>query len=260
MLTVQVDTHTHTLASGHAFSTIGENISQASGKGLSGIGMTDHFSPIFSPMTLYNGMRIPDISQMMNMQALPKIVNGVRVFAGVEIDIVSLKGDLAFCNVPSVRTPYISLGEALLKTRDYSIASYHGGFQGGSRKENTLMYCRVLENPYIQIIGHIGRSGLPFFLDDVLKKAREFGKMIEINEHSFDFDASRPVCREIAKRCAQLGVFITVSSDAHCSYHVGDFERSIAMLEDISFPQELIANESLAKFSEIYESAKQSNL
>ena len=38
------DLHTHTVASGHAFSTLKENIEEAAAKGLKAMGMSDHYS------------------------------------------------------------------------------------------------------------------------------------------------------------------------------------------------------------------------
>ena len=36
------DMHTHTVASGHAFSTFKENVEEAAAKGLCAMGMSDH--------------------------------------------------------------------------------------------------------------------------------------------------------------------------------------------------------------------------
>ena len=55
-------------------------------------------------------------------------------------------------------------------------------------------------------------------------------------------------CRKIAETCAELGVGIVVSSDAHSAYSVGHFERALNMLEEIHFPEELVANRSLTGF------------
>ena len=44
MYSILTDLHTHTIYSGHAFSTIGENAAEAARNGLEAIAMTDHFS------------------------------------------------------------------------------------------------------------------------------------------------------------------------------------------------------------------------
>ena len=49
MYSILTDLHTHTIYSGHAFSTISENAAEAARKGLEAIGMTDHFSSFMTP-------------------------------------------------------------------------------------------------------------------------------------------------------------------------------------------------------------------
>ena len=41
-MNIEIDTHSHTLASGHAYNTIREMAASASGKGLKGLAITDH--------------------------------------------------------------------------------------------------------------------------------------------------------------------------------------------------------------------------
>ena len=88
MYQVKVDPHTHTLYSGHAFSTIGENAAEAARLGLDGIGMTDHFG-IMTPRKADGNL---DFGPLLNNEALPPNVYGVRVLQGVEIDIMDFHG------------------------------------------------------------------------------------------------------------------------------------------------------------------------
>lgn len=260
MYQVKVDPHTHTLASGHAFSTIGENAACAKKAGLEALGMADHFGPTFSGDPK-NG---PNWGPMGNMPALPRQIDGVTVLASVEIDIVDFQGHLGFWNFP---LPFhrpgdpedMTFNDVLLRSRDYGIASVHRfpGQEDNSVSKNTEMYCRVLENPYIHIIGHPGRAGLRFDLDTVCQAAKEHGKMLEINDHSFDSPAAvTDECRRIALKCAELGTKIVVSSDAHSAWFVGQFSRALQMLSEIHFPEELIANRSLDGFLDVIHSCK----
>ena len=98
-------------------------------------------------------------------------------------------------------------------------------------------------------IGHIGRAGVPFDMEEVLKRAKELHKPVEINEHSFSWEGHHQmVCRDIAIRCAELEVPICVNTDAHMSLEIGGTERAQAMLEEIHFPQELIINRTKESF------------
>jgi putative hydrolase len=183
------------------------------------------------------------------MPALPPVIHGVRILAGTEIDIVDLDGRLAGYDA-TTHIPGLSYADALLNTRDIVIASVHHfeGFRDGSVLDNTRMYCNIASNPKIDIIGHPARSGLRFEADQVLTAAKASGCMIEVNEHSFDSGEDViSAIRTLAIRCAELGVYIAVGSDAHSSFFVGGFTRALALLEDIGFPEELVANASLER-------------
>ena len=122
MYTVQVDPHTHTIFSGHAFSTIGENAAAAKKAGLLAIGMSEHYGPTFTKDPFGFG-------PMMNMPALPRVIDGVTVLASVEIDIVDFKGHLGFWDLEH---PFFvpkeggDFNSRLLDSRDYAIASAGG--------------------------------------------------------------------------------------------------------------------------------------
>ena len=254
MYQIKVDPHTHTIASGHAFSTIGENAMEARGKGLEGIGMTDHFGPMSNPIG--NDGR-PDLGPLFNIAALPKVVHGVRVLAGCEIDIIDFKGNLAFHDFQMPFGPDkgkgLTLGEVILRNRDIAIASLHmfPGCMDGTLTQYTEMYLGAIRNPYIDIIGHPCRPGVPFDMDEIVRAAKEEHTFLEINDHTFDTPAATDNCRKLAIKCAEEGVHIVVSSDAHSAFFVGEFGRAAAMLEEIHFPQELIANESLEKMARL---------
>lgn len=242
MISIKTDTHVHSIYTNHAYSTIEENARYASSIGMEGIAITDHFGP----------MCVNDILEAMfqicNRTILPSHISGVRVLRGIEIDIVDHEGNLAYYNVESPIGDGRSIPERVLKTCELAIASVHRwkDFQATTKLEHTKMYINALRNPYIDIIGHSGRSGMEYEIDEVLKVAKEEGKLIEINNHSFD-KGDCSICKKIAERCAELDVNITVSSDAHFSSYIGNYDRAIAMLEEIHFPEHLIANASLEK-------------
>jgi len=248
MIKVSVDVHTHTLFSGHAFSTIEENAIHAKEKGLEAIAMTDHFGFCFAHEKVKDSKAL-NAGPSTNMEALPKIIHGVRILAGTEIDIIDFDGNLAGHDVSSWH-PSKTFADAMLDSRDIAIASVHSfpGHDSGTIAQNTKMYCNVAANPKIDIIGHPIRSGMKFDIDELLKTAKEFGCMLEINEHSFDFgDEVLKEYRNLAVACAEMGVYVVVGSDAHSSFFVGDFSRALGLLEEIGFPEALVANVNLNK-------------
>jgi len=134
---------------------------------------------------------------------------------------------------------------------DYLVASVHNSdfTAGATVAQTTEMYVGALENPRVFILGHTGRSGVPYDIDTVLTCARERHKLIEINEHSLagrSGDPTHRTCRQIAERCAELGVGVCVNSDAHLAWQIGGYERVTSLLEEIHFPEELIMNRSRA--------------
>ena len=145
----------------------------------------------------------------------------------------------------------LDLDERVLSNLDFAIASVHGkGFtETASRSQNTRMYIKALEHPKVLILGHIGRSGVDFDVDEVLTAARDLGKLIEINETSLVHRAERSsLCRSIAVRCAELGCPVSLGSDAHISCQVGRFEASAALLDEIGFPEDLVASRNRDSF------------
>lgn len=247
MITIKVDPHTHTLASGHAFSTISENAIQASQLGLEALAMTDHFGFGIASLKKNKEHVFMSAGPSMNMPALPQVIHGVRILAGTEIDIVDFDGNLAGYDTPSWRGD-VTFADMMLDSRDIAIASVHHfpGHDEGSIAQNTQMYCNVAANPKVDIIGHPIRSGIAFDTDEVLKVAKQSGCMIEVNEHSFDFgEKVVEEYRDLAVKCAEMGVYIVVGSDAHSSFFVGDFSRALTLLAEVGFPEELVANASL---------------
>lgn len=239
-MNILTDIHCHTIASVHAYSTVKELVQEAALKGLEAIAVTDH------------GMEMEDAPMewhFSNLKTLPRKIEGVSVFRGCEANILDKTGRIDFA-------------EATLKKLDIVIASIHGGYyyakQGG---DHTSTYLGVLENPYVDILGHSGNPNYAYDIDIIVKKAKELNKLIEINAHSFDVRKDNiKRCREIAKACKRIGTGIVVNSDAHICYEVGEVKRACDMLSDINFPEELIINrnlETLDKYLNARKKAKQ---
>lgn len=245
MYHIEVDTHVHSVASVHAYSTIEECALHARNRGLRGFAITDHCSPAMA-------QRESSVEAIGNQKGLPAVIHGVRVVKGVEIDIVDAVGRLAFEETPSPFDASVSGAEWLLSSREFVIASVHVPMdrREGTPEENTEMYCRVLQNPYVDVLGHIGRAKRPFLIRPVLETARRLGKAIEINDASLQFysSCSMPGCREIARMCRELEVPVTVGSDAHESFRVGDFQCARQLLREVDFPESLIVNYTLESF------------
>ena len=253
MLRPLCDVHTHTLFSRHAYSTIEENVRAAAAAGLQLLGSTDHFSAMLFPE-----QDLRNFQFFINQKVWPRTWHGVTLLRGAEADIVDLEGHLFGYDAPQpfgiVGKAYkhpLPLSERVFLDLDYVIASVHGTAfaQGASRAQVTEMYVRALENKRVLILGHVGRSGLDFEVEPVVRAAAEAGKLMEINAHSpVSCPERQDVCRAVARACEKYGCGVAVSSDAHISCDVGNLSGATSMLDQIGFPEELVATRSRASF------------
>jgi DNA polymerase (family X) len=85
--------------------------------------------------------------------------------------------------------------------------------------EMTARICRALANPRLTMLGHatgrilLKRDAYKVDLEEVLKTAARFGKMIEINAHPHRLDLDWVH----VKRAKGLGVPLVINPDAHCT-------------------------------------------
>lgn len=228
MLQAKIDTHTHTIASIHAYSTLLENIYAAKEKKLTGLAVTDH-APGLGPGETFNK------SYFGNMRkAIPEFVHGIRILKGVEANVIDHEGNL-------------DLPTSTFEKLDIVIASCHEKVvKPASSIEHDRIWENIAKNPWVDIIGHCGNGNYPFTHDKIIKLFKEYDKIVEINSSSFPYRKNaRQNCREIALLCKKYGVKVSVSSDAHFVTDIGNFTEALTMLEEIDFPQELIVNREL---------------
>lgn len=226
------DLHTHTVASGHAFSTLKENIEEAAAKGLKAMGTSDHYSAMpGSAQPIY----------FTNFKAIKEKILGVRIFTGMEANIIDLEGKL-------------DAEEAVLKKMDYVIASLHVPcVKAGTRGENTNALIGAMKNPYVKIIGHPDDDRFPLNYEKLVKAAAKEKVALEVNNSSFsprtgrlNADKNLPVMLSF---CKKYKVPVIVDSDAHIFYDIGNLDRAKEMLEACEFPKKLILNTKLKGLS-----------
>ncbi|MDF2591748.1 MAG: hypothetical protein K0S75_1214 [Clostridia bacterium] len=223
-----VDTHCHTLASGHAYSTIKEMADYASQIGMKIIGMTDH-----GP-SLPGG---PHIYHFGNLRILPEYISGVRILKGVEANIMDFEGAL-------------DMPERFLSKLELVLAGFHdGSLVPGSVEENTRAVIAVMKNPLVDIIAHPGNPQFAIDIERVVDCAIETGTLIEINNSSFGNarKGSEDNCRLIAMEAKKKGALLTTGSDSHICFHVGKFDKVLALFEDLDIPEELVVSSSPQK-------------
>lgn len=230
---ITADTHCHTIASTHAYSTVLENVYAAKKKGLKAIAITDHAPQMPDA---------PHIWHFENLDTIPHKIDGVTVLRGAEVNICDYNGGL-------------DLSDAVLKSLDWVVASLHAPVCPPSSEENiTRAYLNAAENPYIDVIGHSGQEKFKYDYEKVIPYFKECGKLIEFNEGSLRVrrDAAEN-CVKIAKICKKYEVPVVVNSDAHFAFAIGEFPKTLQMLDELDFPEELIVNADIQRlYSYIY--------
>ena len=220
-----LDLHTHTIVSGHAYSTVQENIEAAKKIGLKYLGMSEH-----AP----NMPGGPHPFYFQNIYVIPKEVDGVRVLKGIEGNIIDFDGN-------------IDVTDEMALHLDYIIASLHSPcLKGGTKEENTNAYLKAMNHPKVKIIGHPDDSRFIFDKEIVIKNAKEKNILIEINNSSLKPDSFREGSREniieLLRLCKKYNVRVVLGSDAHISYDVGKFIYNGNIIEEVDFPKELVIN------------------
>lgn len=231
-----LDVHTHTIASGHAYSTLMENAKAASEKGIKVLGTTEHGCAM---------PHAPHIWYFNNYKVLPREMFGVTMLYGVEANIKDYDGNL-------------DMDDSILSQMDVVIGSIHAGavFEVGSIEENTRAFIKTIESGKVDILGHIGNPQAPINFEEVIKCAKEHSVLIEINNSSFTTSrvGSLENCSKVASICKKLGAKIIINSDAHFCTKIGEFKEACSMLESINFPEELIINKEPKKFLKLLQS------
>ena len=226
-----LDVHTHTYASGHAFSTMREVIDAAKSKGLQLIGIADHAPDMPGSAHKFH---------FMNLKAVPRNAYGIKLVLGAELNIIDYSGST-------------DLSGGSLKSLDYAIASLHPPcIEPGTIEENTSAIIGAMKNPKVIIIGHPDNPVFQVDFDLIAKAAKESHVLLEINNSSYKSDGYRAGSREKAaqmlKACQKYGTEIIMGSDAHIDLDVGNHSNSISVIEENDFPEELVINSDVEKF------------
>ncbi len=223
------DTHTHTVASTHAYSTLLENIEYAKKRGLRALCTTDH------------APQMPDSAFCWKFYSsrdtLPEYINDIWVLPGVEANVINYKGEL-------------DLPDWCLKTLDWVIASFHQPvLVPATLEEHTAAYEAVVKSPLTDCLGHCGSPEFNFDIKKIVKLCKEYDKVIELNSNTFAVrKKSITNCKEIARACKKYEVSIVLSSDSHIATSIGDVKKPKKLCEEIDMPNKLILNNDFDRF------------
>ena len=223
-----LDVHTHTVASGHAYNSMLEMIHAAQEKKLEVYGITEHAPKMPGTCGEF---------YFHNLKVVPRKHGDLELLLGVELNILDIDG-------------HLDLNDELLSELDYAIASMHAqNYKSGSVKENTSAYLNAMKNPYVNIIGHPDDGRYEIDYEALIQGAKEYGKVLELNNHSMEPECTRENAVEndtvMLNLCKKYQVPVVMDSDAHFDLLIGEFDRARDLLEKLDFPEELVLNRSV---------------
>lgn len=227
-----MDLHVHSIASGHAYSTIKEIAKAAAEKGLQAVAITDH-GPAMpgGPHGYYFG----------NLKSVPRELYGVRILRGVEANFLDVQGKL-------------DLAPRFMKHLDLVSAGFHSDCfpPGGSIEVHTRALENAIAGGWVDIIVHPGNPQFRMDAEKVVRAAKEHHVALEINNSSLTGSrkGSLEVCPHIAEVAAEYGILVSLGSDSHWAGTVGELEAALEMVLKAGIKPENILNTSMEKLEE----------
>ncbi|MDB1125489.1 phosphatase [Vibrio algarum] len=234
----EVDTHTHTYASGHAYSTLIENAKSASENGLKVFCSTDHAETMPGA---------PHYWFFANQQILPRFLSDVGVIRGIESNILNVAGE-------------VDIHPTLDVKLDWVIASFHEPvFPSKDKATHTEALINVIKSGRVDALGHLGNPSFDFDFHKVLTCAKEHNVAVEINNSSLKGHSrvgSVERCYEIAMVAKEVGTYITTGSDAHFCVDIGRLEKASDLLDKVGMPTSQVITHTAKQFMAFLELRK----
>ena len=200
---IRGDVHMHTVET-DGRNTIEEMAEAARERGYEYMAITDHSKNLAFANGLTDERALEHVARI---RAVEKKMKGIRIFAGVEVDIL---GDGS-----------LDLSDSVLEQMDIVIASVHSQFNQ-DRVTMTDRLLKAIANPNTSLIGHptgrqlLRRDAYQFDFDAVLKTAAKHKVAMELNSYPERLDLN-DVHLRMAK---QHGVKIVINTDSHHTSHM----------------------------------------
>jgi DNA polymerase (family 10) len=210
---LQGDVHMHTVET-DGKCTIEEMAEAAREHGYKYMAITDHSKNLAFANGLDDKRAEAHIKKIREAE---KRIGGIRIFAGIEVDILA-DGEL-------------DLSDSVLEQMDLVIASVHSHFnQEPAQMTDRLL--RVIENPNTSLIGHptgrmlLRREGYSFDYDKIFSAAAKAGVAMEHNAYPDRLDL-----RDQHLRMAKAkGVKFVINTDAHHTSHLEKIRYGVLQL------------------------------
>lgn len=223
---IKGDLHVHTTWS-DGVSSIEEMVVSARSRGYDYIAITDHATEI----KMIHGLTEERLSaQIAEIEGLRLKYPDIQILTGVEVDIL--------------RDGRLYLSDEALSKLDVVVASVHQDVSD-SRGELVSRLMKVLENPNIDILGHVTgrvigrRPGASDSLAKVFEAAARKGVAIEVNASPERLDLPEYLAEEAVSNGARLAV----CTDAHSTGSLDSMRLGVlAVCRRAAIPRDKVVN------------------
>jgi len=224
---MKIDLHTHSMVSGHAYSTIAEMARSAATRGIEVMAITEH-GPAQEDS--------PNISYFRNIHRMPKVIGGVRILRGIEVNMINSEGG-------------VDMPDDVLKTLDVVILGAHlnCGYVDQGIEKNTEAVIKAMQNPYIKILAHPYAKYFDLDIDKIVQASIERDILIEFNVSYLEGPRldDKKIFGNLKKTLLLLkeaGRKVILNSDAHNHQEVGEFTKALSMLDEFGLEESDILN------------------
>jgi DNA polymerase (family 10) len=231
---LQGDVHMHSVET-DGRNTIEEMAEAAKERGYQYMAITDHSKNLAFANGLDDKRAVEHIQRI---RAANDQIEGIRIFAGIEVDILA---DGA-----------LDLSDSVLEQMDIVIASVHSHFNQ-SPAEMTDRLLKAVQNPNTSLLGHptgrllLRREGYAFDLDAVMKSAAQNKVAMELNAYPDRLD----LCDRHLRLAKQHGVKIVINTDSHHTSHLEKIRFGILQARRAWLTKEDVLNTSpVEKFAQ----------
>jgi DNA polymerase (family 10) len=200
---LQGDVHMHTVET-DGKCTIEEMAEAARARGYKYMAITDHSKNLAFANGLDDKRAVAHIHRI---RKAGEKIEGVRIFAGIEVDILA---DGA-----------LDLSDSVLEQMDIVIASVHSAFNQ-EPQQMTERLLRAIENKNVSLIGHptgrilLRRDAYQFDMEAVLAAAARNQVAMELNAYPDRLD----LCDRHLRMAKERGVKIVINTDSHHTTHL----------------------------------------
>ena len=200
---IQGDVHMHTVET-DGRNTIEEMAQAARDRGYKYMAITDHSKNLAMANGLDDERALKHIRKIHDAN---KNVPGIRIFAGIEVDILA---DGA-----------LDLSDPVLAEMDLVIASVHSHFNQ-EPQQMTDRLLKAISNPNVSIVGHptgrllLRRDAYQYDMEAILREAAKNRVAMELNAYPDRLDLN-DVHMRLAK---ERGVKIVINTDSHHTSHL----------------------------------------